>query len=480
MSKPSSAQIGQAASGPTPPEVVAGDRRASGRGMVLFVTGLALLMASIDQTIVATGLHTIGGDLHASVAWTGWTITAYAVGIILALPVAGGLTNRFGARRVLVASVALFTVASLCCGLADNIYLLVGLRVVQAFGGAGFTPAATGIIVNGFGSARDKALGMFGSILPIGTMIGPVLGGVLISSWSWRAIFLVNVPIGVVLIPLCLRYLPRTESVQRRRGDRRVDLVGIVLLGSAVLAGMTGAATAGKSGQSLWSPAFVLLEAAAVAAFGLLFRHLRHARDPLIPLRLIAGHGFGTINLLNFLFGVSVAGLGALIPLYATERYGMNALEGGTLLTGRGIAVIVLSGIAVALIRRTGYRMPLLVGCLLVTVGTVGLAMRPIGVSAYTWLAVASAVIGMGAGWSNPASRNASMQLAPEDSALISALRRMSRQVGSISSVSVTTAIVAQSAHPGQAMAHVFLVFAIVMIAATVLVVRVPEHFGSW
>lgn len=451
-----------------------------GRGIVLFVTGLALLMASIDQTIVATGLHTIGLDLDASVAWTGWTITAYAVGIIVALPVSGGLTNRYGPRRVLVGSVALFTGASLCCGLAHNIYLLVGLRAVQACGGAGFTPASTGIIVDSFGAARDKALGLFGSILPIGTMIGPILGGLLISAWSWRGIFLVNVPIGAVLIPLCLRYLPRGRRSADTREHHKVDLAGIVLLGVGVLAGMTGAASLGSPGQRVLSVAVLGPEALAVAALAALIWHLRHARDPLVPLRLITGHGFGTVNLLNFLFGVAVAGLGALIPLYATERYGLDPLAGGTLLTGRGLAVIVLSGLAVSLIRRTGYRGPLLAGCLLVAVGTFGLAMTPVGVSPYAWLAITAAITGMGAGWSNPASRNASMHLSPEDSALVSALRRMSRQLGSIASVSVTTAIVAQSAHPGRAMAHVFLAFAIVMLAATALVVRVPEHYGSW
>lgn len=450
------------------------------RPVVLFVTGLALLMASIDQTIVATGLHTIGHDLDASVAWTGWTITAYAVGIILALPVAGGMTDRYGPRRVLVGSVALFTGASLCCGLAHNIYLLVGLRAVQAFGGAGFTPASTGLIVDSFGSARDKALGLFGSILPIGTMIGPILGGVLVSTWSWRTIFLVNVPIGIVLIPLCLRYLPRATGRGTGVGRRPIDVVGIALLGLAVLAGMISAAKLGAPGQGLWSVEFVVSCAISAAACATLIGHLRHARAPLVPLHLVIGNGFGPVNLLNFLFGVAVAGLGSLIPLYAAERYGLNALSGGTLLTGRGVAVIALSGAAVALIRRTGYRLPLSTGCLLVAVGTIGLAMRPIGMSAYAWLAISAGITGMGAGWSNPASRNASMHLSPGDSALVSALRRMSRQLGSIASVSVTTAIVAQSANPGRAMAHVFLAFAIVMVAAAALVVRVPEHYGSW
>jgi EmrB/QacA subfamily drug resistance transporter len=449
------------------------------RLMIFLVVALGLLMASIDQTIVATGLDTLQRDLHASVTWAGWTITIYAVGVILTLPVAGTLTVRYGHRRVFLASVVLFTGASLCCGLAGNIYLLVGLRAVQAIGGAGFTPASTGIIVEHFGSGRDKALGLFGSILPIGAVIGPVLGGVLIAAWSWRGIFLVNVPIGLVLIPLCLAYVPRAAT-GRSRPAGRLDGTGIALLGIGVLAGMAGTVRLGEPGQHVSSASFLVLEAAAALALGLLARHIRRSPHPLIPPRLIAGKGFGPVNLINFLFGVAVAGLGALIPLYAADRYGLGAFDAGSLLAGRGVAVIALSGLAVMFLRRTGYRWPLLVGCVLIAAGTLGLAASPAGLPAYAWLAATAALTGLGAGWSNPASRNASLQLAPDQSAPIAALRRMSRQLGSITSISVTTAILAQSSHPGQTMACIFAVFALILLAVTPLITRVPEHHGAW
>ena len=113
-----------------------------------------------------------------------------------------------------------FTGASLCCGLAGNIYVLIAFRAVQAAGGAGFTPSATGIITEHFGSARDKAVGLFGSIFPVGSMIGPIFGGLFVAYWSWRGIFFVNVPIGILLIVLCLRYVPRDRERPATSGAR--------------------------------------------------------------------------------------------------------------------------------------------------------------------------------------------------------------------------------------------------------------------
>ncbi|MGH6674938.1 MAG: MFS transporter, partial [Xanthobacteraceae bacterium] len=121
------------------------------RALVFTIVALALFMMSVDTTIVATALHSLQRGLQTSINWAGWTITAYSFGFVLMLPLSGKLSERHGRRRVFVGSVVAFTVASLCCGFANNIYLLVALRAIQAAGGAGFTPAATGIIVDHFG-----------------------------------------------------------------------------------------------------------------------------------------------------------------------------------------------------------------------------------------------------------------------------------------------------------------------------------------
>ncbi|HEV3382154.1 MAG TPA: MFS transporter [Trebonia sp.] len=449
------------------------------RVAIFSVVAMALLMSSLDGTIVATALHAIQHGLNTSINWTSWVITAYSVGLVLALSLAGKLSGQFGRRRFFLISVVVFASASLCCGLANNIYLLIALRAVQAAGGAGFTPSATGIITETFGESRDKAVGLFGSIFPVGSMIGPIFGGLFVSYWTWRGIFFVNVPIGILLIIFCLRYVPRdSDSERRARGP--VDATGMVLLGVGTLALMLGISYLGEAGASASSPLFiapVILGLLALALFG---RHIRRADNPFIAPRLIAGRGFGAVNVINILYGGGVAGMLALVPLYAVDRYHISALGSGTLLTAEGVAVIALASLASMGLRRTGYRMPLYAGSVCTAIGIAGLAFHPPGLSPYAWLAMTACVIGIGTGFSSPASRNAGLQLAPDQSAAIAALRSTGRQVGQIAAVSITTTIIAQSASPGQLQAKVFAAFAIVLLLCLPVITRVHEHRGSW
>jgi len=440
---------------------------------------MALLMSSLDGTIVATALHAIQDGLHTSINWASWVITAYSVGLVLALSLAGKLSDRFGRRRFFLVSVAVFAGASLCCGLADNIYLLIALRAVQAAGGAGFTPSATGIITENFGQARDKAVGLFGSIFPIGSMIGPIFGGLFVSYWSWRGIFFVNVPIGILLIVCCLRYVPR-DPEREDRARRPLDITGMVLLGVGTLALMLGISYLGEVGASAASPLFIVPLAAGLLGLALFGRHIRRARDPFIAPRLIAGRGFGAVNVINILYGGAVAGLLALVPLYAVDRYHISALGSGTVLTAEGVAVITLSSLAAMALRRTGYRWPLYIGSAITAVGVAGLAIHPAGLSPYAWLALTACVIGIGTGFASPASRNAGLQLAPTQSAALAALRSTGRMVGQIAVVSITTAIIAQSASPGELQAKVFVAFAVLLVGCLPVIARVPEHRGAW
>lgn len=448
------------------------------RVAIFSVVALALLMSSLDGTIVATALHAIQHGLHTSINWTSWVITAYSVGLVLALSLAGKLTERFGRRRFFLASVVVFAGASLCCGLAGSIYLLIVLRAIQAAGGAGFTPSATAIITDNFGEARDKAVGLFGSIFPIGSMIGPIFGGLFVAYWSWRGIFFVNVPIGILLIICCLRYVPRDPD--RDGHARPLDLAGMVLLGIGALALMLGISYLGEAGASAASPLFVVPVIAGLLGLALFGRHIRRVHDPFIAPRLIAGPGFGAVNVINILYGGAVAGMLALVPLYAVDRYRIGVLGSGTLLTAEGIAVIVASSLAAMGLRRTGYRWPLYIGSACTAIGIAGLAINPAEVSPYAWLAMSACVIGLGSGLSSPASRNAGLQLAPDQSAAIAALRSTGRMVGQIAAVSITTAIIAQSAAPGQLQAKVFIVFAALLLACLPVIARVHEHRGPW
>jgi EmrB/QacA subfamily drug resistance transporter len=454
------------------------------RFLVFAIVSLALMMASIDQTIVATALPTLQRDLHTQVNWSTWTITIYALGQILVMPLAGKVGDQFGRKRIFLGAVVLFTASSLACGLAGNIYLLIALRFVQAVGGGAFMPSATGIVAQMFGPDRDRALGLFSSIFPIGGIIGPVLGGLFVTYWTWRGIFLVNVPVGVTLLILGLIFIP--ASVRRR--DVHLDIRGVLLLGATLLPAMLGIAYLGTAQTgtgtvthtSPISPFFLIPEVLAVVSLVAFVRHSARSANPFISIRFLTGSGFGIMNLLNFLFGSAALGFAALVPLYAEERYGLRSLEAGTLLTARAVGMIAVAGMAVYLLRRTGYRWPMVAGFSLTAVGLVGLAIAPHGLSVYVWLAIAAGICGVGMGVCTPAANNATLQLAPDQAAAVAGLRGMFRQSGAITAVSVTAAVVARSSHPGLAQARVFEVFAAILILSLPLIPLVPEHRGNW
>lgn len=446
--------------------------------LLFAVVALPLLMSSLDQTIVATALDAMQHELGAPISWVGWTLTIYSLGLLLALPIAGKLSERHGRRRVFLASVALFTVASLCCGLAGNIEVLVALRFVQAIGGAGFTPAATGIIVEHFGHSRDKAVGLFGSIFSIGAMIGPIFGGLFVTWWSWRGIFFVNVPIGAALLLMCLRWIP--ADPRRPHGPHEpFDLVGMSTLGIGVLGMMLALNALAAGAMALRSAGFLAPAAIAVLSLALFARHTATRPRPFIAARFLAGHGFGAVNLINVVGGM-VVGLVALVPLFAVSRYGIGALASGSLLTAEGAAFIAVSSVAALALRRTGYRRPLYLGTLVLVAGIIALSLHPDRMSPYGWLAIATAIIGVGAGLSSPASRNAGLQLAPASAPTLAALRTMGFQLGSITTIAITTAIIAGATDASTAHAHAYLGWAIVLLMALAIIPRIPEHRGAW
>jgi EmrB/QacA subfamily drug resistance transporter len=446
------------------------------RQLVFAIISLAMLMSSVDQTIVATALPTLQRDLHAQINWSSWTITIYALGQILAMPLAGALSDEYGRKRVFLIAVVIFTSASLCCGLSTSIYTLIPLRAIQALGGGAFLPSASGIVSDHYGRERDRALGMFSSIFPIGGAIGPILGGVFVTYWSWRGIFLVNVPIGIVLLILAVKFLPHTPT----RPTARTDFRGVALLGGFVLSAMYGVTSLGTGHQPLWGPTFAGAEALALVMGTLFIRHLRTFAAPVIPPRLLFGKGFAVMNTINFLFGSAALGFGALVPLYAEDRYGIRSLSAGTLLTARAVGMICSAALAVVALRRTGYRPPMVVGFFTLASGLTLMAFRPPHTTPYVWLAIASGITGIGMGTLQPAANNAVMHLDPTRIAAVSGLRGMIRQCGSITAISVTTALLARNAHPGAALGHVFLVFAVLTVATVPLIFYVPDHRGSW
>lgn len=445
--------------------------------VIFAVTVTAVIMSSIDQSIVATALPTLRNGLHAKLNWAGWTITAYQFGLVMTLPVAGRISDQFGRRRIFLTCLVIFTVASLLCATATSIYELVAFRAIQAIGGGAFMPSAIGIITDHFGKNRDRAIGMMSSTVPIGSFLGPLLGGVIVAYWSWRGIFLINIPIGIIIFVLTMRYVPRSRPVDAPKADIR----GVTLLAGVILPIMYGITTLGEGTTPVWSPEFIVPVIVSIV-FGYLFvRHSKTSESPVLPLRLIYRGGFGSLNLINYVYGGAALGVGVLIPLYAEQRYHFTSLQAGTVLSTRAVGVLIVAAATAFLIRRVGYRRPMIVGFLIASIGMVLLSLGPRGLSTYAWLALGAALMGMGNGIAAPASNNAVLHRAIGEAGSISGIRGMFRQLGAISAISVTTAIVSRSHNEGLALSHVFFVFAIVVCVIVIpLTFTVEDHRGSW
>ncbi len=244
---------------------------------------------------------------------------------------------------------------------------------------------------------------------------------------------------------------------------------------------MLAASYLGEAHAKILSYTFIGLLIVIIITITVFFRHINRVTQPFIAPRFIYGKGFGSVNLLNAIFGGTTLGVISLVPLYAITRFGMSPLNSGTLLVAEGIASIAFSVIITMLLRRTGYRLPLYIGCSIIIVGVALLSLNPMGgITPYIWLAGSSFLIGVGIGLNSPPGRNAGLQLAPEDAATIAALRTLCLQLGQILMIAVATAAIAESTPTDNIQAHVYLVVAGVFVFCLPLISRIPEHKGVW
>lgn len=448
--------------------------------IVFPIVAMALLMITVDSTIVATALHALQADLQTSVSWAGWTLTIYSFGFVLMLPLSAKLSTRFGHRPIFLLSVCTFTIASLLCGLSPNIYMLIAMRAIQAIGGAGITPSATGIIVNHFNQSRDKFLGLFGSIFSIGSMIGPIFGGLFVTYTTWHWIFFINIPFGLIVLLLAMRFIPK--SIPAEVSKEGLDIKGLMFLAVGIITAMYAATYLGdEAATRIYSPLFIGLIIMSVIAFIIFFNHLKQAKDPFIQPKLIYGKGFGPVNLINVIHTGMVIGSASLIPFYAVTRYSVSGLNSGMLLVIEGVASVTMSVVMSIYLRRTGYRRPLYIGAFILAIGVVLLSIEPLwGIAPFGWLGMSTFVIGFGFGMISPAARNAGIQLAPAQSANIAAVRSLGIQMGQIISIAVATGIISAATFPGKAQAMVYVALSVLLLITIPVISKVPENKGSW
>lgn len=453
--------------------------RLSNRHLVFGVVSLALLMSSMQFSMVSVAIPDLIEDLDAPLGWVGWVVTMYTLMQAVSMPIAGKLSDELGRRVVFVGGIALFGAASFGCALAPNISFLILGRAVQGLAGGSLLPSAYGIVGEAFPASRTQALGLISSVFPIGSILGPNLGGWIVDSVGWRWTFALNVPLAALVIAIALLVM----APGARREANRIDFVGAILLAVAVTS-LVYALT--ELGIQTRDPIALLVIIGCVVAVGatvLLLRYEQRCVAPIIDLALLRRREFAFVNTLNFFYGVAVFGVFSFIPLYASSAYGMSSGETGRLLTPRAIVMMVVSSVASLVLPRTGYRKPIIGGLLVMAAGMVLLSLEPHRVtfagatfSNFTVLATVISVAGFGLGLAGPAANNAAIELAPDRIAAITGMRGMFRSLGGAIGVAVIVLVASTSSTTQHGLAVAFVGLSVLTVLTSLLVLGIPDR----
>jgi EmrB/QacA subfamily drug resistance transporter len=409
------------------------------RLLVLAICCMSLFIVGLDNTIVNVALPSLRRDLHASASGLQWTIDAYTLVLASLLMLGGSTGDRLGRRRVFQTGLVLFTIGSLLCSVAPSLTWLIVFRMVQAVGGSMLNPVAMSIISNTFTDSRERAraIGVWGAVIGVSMALGPVLGGTLVESVSWRAIFWVNVPVGVAALVLAGLFVPESRAARARQFDPVGQ--GLVIV---VLAALTYGIIEAPSAGWLAARTLALFAAAAVAA-AVLVRYEGRRTEPLLDVRFFRAAPFaGATGIAVFAFA-ALAGFLFLNTLYLQEVRGYSPLLAGITTLPMAGMTVVSAPIAGRLVASRGARTPLLIAGVTMTAGSVMLT--GLGVStSIPWLVSAYVLVGLGFGMVNAPITNTAVTGMPQSQAGVAAgIASTSRQVGQSLGVAVIGSLAA-------------------------------------
>ena len=402
---------------------------------------MSLFIVGLDATIVNIALPSLRRDLGASVSGLQWTIDAYTLVLASLLVLAGSTADRIGRRRVFQAGLALFTAGSLLCSIAPGLGWLIAFRMVQAVGGSMLNPVAMSIITNTFTEPRERAraIGVWGAVVGFSMALGPVLGGALVDSLGWRAIFWVNVPVGLAAIVLAAKFVPESRAPRPRRLDPVGQVLVLVAL-ATVTYGIIEGPTAGWTSYRIVG-CFVLGAAALVA----LLRYEPRRTDPLLELRFFRSAPFSGATLIAVCAFGSLAGFLFLNSIYLQDVRGLSPLHAGLWTLPMAAMTVLISPLSGRLVGARGTRLPLVLAGAGFIAGILPLtrltATTPVGV-----LMLSYVVFGFGFAMVNSPITNTAVSGMPREQAgVAAAIASTSRQVGGALGVAVLGAVVAAS-----------------------------------
>jgi EmrB/QacA subfamily drug resistance transporter len=361
---------------------------------ISFVVIVGSIMSILDTTIVNVALHTLSRELHSTISQIQWVVTGYLLSLAAVIPITGWAARRFGAKRVYLVSLVLFTAGSALCGLATSTNELIVFRVLQGIGGGMILPIGQLMMAQ---AAGPKRMGRVMSIVAVPAMLapilGPVVGGLILDSVSWRWIFFVNVPIGVIAVIAALRVLPRAEP----ETAGRLDIRGLALMATGLPLITYGLAEVGVTGSFTATKVIVpiVLGIVLVTAFAV---HALRVPNPLLNLRLYKRPTFSSASFAMFCLGAALFGGMILLPLYWQGVRHEDVLVTGLLTAPQGLGMALVMPFAGRLTDRYGGGPFALFGVIVTTIATI-----PFGlVGAHTsiaWLSVAMLIRGMGIGF---------------------------------------------------------------------------------
>jgi len=409
------------------------------RWRVLAVVATAFFMTILDVSIVNVALPSIGRALDFSRENLQWVITVYAISFGGFLLLGGRAADLLGRRRVFIVGVALFTLASLVCGLAQSEGMLIAARAVQGLGGAIISPAALSIVMTSFdeGAERNKALGIWGALGGSGAAVGVLAGGVLTKYLGWEWIFFVNVPVGALVLALTPRIVPES----RRDGpERHYDVLGAVLVsgGLALLV-----FTISKAPDVGWATARTILLLIASGALLVAFLvNERRLPDPLLPFHIFRVRTVTGANTVGALLGAVIFANFFLLTLYVQNVLGYSALKTGVTFVATAGTAVVSAGVAQALTTKFGPKAVMAVGLALLTGGMIWYSQIPVHGSYAPDLLPGYLMVGVGIAFAFvPVSIAALAGVAEREAGLASGLINTSQQIGGAIGVAVASTV---------------------------------------
>jgi EmrB/QacA subfamily drug resistance transporter len=407
------------------------------RLLVLGICSMSLLIVGLDTTIVNVALPSIHKSLHASLSGLQWVVDAYTLVLASLLMLAGSTADRVGRRRTFQTGLAVFSLGSLLCALAPSLDALIAARVVQAIGGAMLNPVAMSIIRNVFEDPRERAqaIGVWGAVFGLSMALGPVVGGALVDAFSWPAVFLVNLPVGLLAIVLTAAYVPESRAPH----PRRIDPVGQVLV-IVALATLTYAIIEGN--ERGWLSAEILgLFAVSICSFVALVLYELRRREPLLEIRFFRSAPFSGASAIAVSVFAAIGGFLFLNTLYLQSVRGLSPLHAGLYMLPMAATMFVSSPLAGRIVAARGSRIPVVLGGLAVAAS--GLMLTDLSASTSTvHLFAAYVIFGLGSGMVNPPITNTAISGMPASQAgVAAAVASTSRQVGMTLGVAIVGAV---------------------------------------